>query len=1196
MPKSCGDGQNISFPFFIKEQPAFCGYPNFGLSCDNNGHPVLNLSNTNYTIQEILYQKASIRLSDAVFSISNSTGCDTLQVANNFTYSGTRFSLVPNQTEMFLFFGCNLRSLPQRLQKYEVDCSAENHTNSVLSLTRNDEGFNYVPGKCNNTTVKAMVEIGSVSGNEGILGTIKRGFLLKWAATNCSDCMSSGGRCGFDSVKYSFQCFCPDRPHSWKCDDSDDKKALRLGLGLGLGVGFPLIAILIIGCLIRQRYHKRKHTLRDVHSESRDTYPDPDPENGSVYLGFGVPIFSYKELQEATNNFHHTREVGDGGFGTVYYGKLRDGREVAVKRLYQHNFRRLEQFVNEVGILTRLRHTNLVSLYGCTSHRSRELLVVYEFIPNGTVACHLYGDPAKLGSLSWSIRMKIAIETASALAYLHASDIIHRDVKTNNILVDNTYSVKVADFGLSRLFPIDVTHVSTAPQGTPGYVDPDYHQCYQLTSKSDVYSFGVVLIELISSMPAVDMNRHSDEINLSSLAVKKIQNSELTELVDPSLGFDSDNEVKRMIVSVAELAFKCLQRDKELRPSMEDVLKLLKRIESGNNGPQNLEEADVHSAGISNGNVHPPPSPDCDHVGLLRNMALPCSPNTVIDKWDSKSTTPNAGGGIAKQGKCSNSFNCGNLGTISFPFTTTAQSNCGLLAIQGCDDPHSRKMIQQKNGRFYEVIQVDQERQVIVILDKDLQKLLLSKSCEVFRNNFTLPLNTSPMASLNISNIRPFYSCDRTLNFSCSSLPSDYTCPRYDIYSYYYFQNQKINCSLTPSSKCSMLKLPLVWPPTQPKDGQDFFNRLSANISIKVRLSDDCYNCHYQRGGQCRLDRNGSFYCATEKSERGRVFKLGLGGLGAGIIMIGCLILWCYKWNYTPSDVQFQSRDTYSDPYSNPDPESGSVYFGIPLFSYKELQEATNNFDLSRELGEGGFGTVYYGKLKDGREVAVKRLFEQNSRRVKLFVNEVEILTRLRHRNLVSLYGCTSCQSHQLLLVYEYIPNGTVASHLHAVDLTRSGDEINLADLAMKRIQNCAFNELIDPSLGFEFDRRIERMVVAVVELAFQCLQLDRESRPSMDKILEALKRIECEKEEYEHQVELDVRGAGNSHSNVHPPSPTSWDRDDDCLLKNLKLSSSPNTVLFPLSTAKSLEFGPSKSNLKFKSVECGHFSCYLKT
>uniref|UniRef100_A0A2N9F7N8 Protein kinase domain-containing protein n=1 Tax=Fagus sylvatica TaxID=28930 RepID=A0A2N9F7N8_FAGSY len=154
--------------------------------------------------------------------------------------------------------------------------------------------------------------------------------------------------------------------------------------------------------------------------------------------------------------------------------------------------------MNEIAILTRLRHQNLVSLYGCTSRHSRELLLVYEYVPNGTVADHFHGERAKPGAFPLLTRMNIAIATATALLYLHASDIIHRDVKTNNILLDNNFSVKVADSGIPRLFPNDVTHVSIAPQGTPGYVVPEYHECYQLTEKSDAFSFGVFLIELIS--------------------------------------------------------------------------------------------------------------------------------------------------------------------------------------------------------------------------------------------------------------------------------------------------------------------------------------------------------------------------------------------------------------------------------------------------------------------------------------------------------------------------------------------------------------------------------------------------------------------------------------------------------------------------------------------------------------------------
>ncbi|KAK7841047.1 leaf rust 10 disease-resistance locus receptor-like protein kinase-like 1.1, partial [Quercus suber] len=249
-------------------------------------------------------------------------------------------------------------------------------------------------------------------------------------------------------------------------------------------------------------------------------------------------------------------------------GKLHDGREVAVKRLYEHNYRRLEQFLNEVKILTRLHHKNLVSLYGCTSRHSRELLLVYEFVPNGTVADHIHGDRATPGSLKWATQ---------------------------------------------------------------------YHQYYQLTSKSDVYSFGVVLIELISSLPAVDMARHRHEINLAKLAINKIEKCAFHELIDPHLGFESDNEVKRMTKSVAELAFQCIQEDKEMRPSMDEVLEALKKIKSGNNDP---EEKAYDDAGILN--VPQTASPDCDEVGLLKTRQLPPpSPNDVTDNWTSRSTTPN---------------------------------------------------------------------------------------------------------------------------------------------------------------------------------------------------------------------------------------------------------------------------------------------------------------------------------------------------------------------------------------------------------------------------------------------------------------------------------------------------------------------------------------------------------------------------
>ncbi|KAL8167109.1 hypothetical protein V2J09_008608 [Rumex salicifolius] len=299
----------------------------------------------------------------------------------------------------------------------------------------------------------------------------------------------------------------------------------------------------------------------------------------------GVTVFSYAELQEVTNNFDPARELGEGGFGV-------DGREVAVKRMFENNYKRIEQFKNEIQILTNVRHPNLVTLYGSTSRHSRELLLVYEYIPNGTLADHLHGDQSKSVLLLWPTRLKIAIQTASALCYLHHNDIIHRDIKSNNILLEKSFVAKVADFGLSRLFPSDVSHVSTAPQGTPGYLDPEYHQCYHLTDRSDVYSFGVLLVELISSMEAVDLGREREEVNLANYAMNRIRCCEFGELVDFNLGFEKSFKVRRMTSLVSELAFRCLQHERESRPSMEEVLEALKRIESIDYDGLEAEEMD----------------------------------------------------------------------------------------------------------------------------------------------------------------------------------------------------------------------------------------------------------------------------------------------------------------------------------------------------------------------------------------------------------------------------------------------------------------------------------------------------------------------------------------------------------------------------------------------------------------------------
>nr|POE96303.1 leaf rust 10 disease-resistance locus receptor-like protein kinase-like 1.1 [Quercus suber] len=308
---------------------------------------------------------------------------------------------------------------------------------------------------------------------------------------------------------------------------------------------------------------------------------------------------------------------------------------------------------------------------------------------------------------------------------------------------------------------------------------------------------------------------------------------------------------------------------------------------------------------------------------------------------------------------------------------------------------------------------------------------------------------------------------------------------------------------------------------------------LIAEFDLELLVSDHCSSCHGKEGKE-------------NKNNNKVVIPLAVGCTVSFMITLFVIFWHLYKKKYPSSKLL--ARNTYSDPSSRSEVEGWSVYFRVPVFSYNELEKATNNFHVEKELGNGGFGTVYHGKLHDGREVAVKRLYGHNHRRVEQFINEVEILKRLRHKNLVSLYGCTSRSCHELLLVFGVVLMELISS-LPAVDIFRQKHEINLADLAVNKIEKCAFHELIDPHLGFESDEGVGTMTILVAKLAFQCLQQDKETRPSMDEVLEALKKIQSGKDVHEDQ-EMAYDDAGI----LNVQQPASPDRDEVRVLRNKRL------------------------------------------
>ncbi|KAL2523526.1 Protein kinase superfamily protein [Abeliophyllum distichum] len=301
-------------------------------------------------------------------------------------------------------------------------------------------------------------------------------------------------------------------------------------------------------------------------------------------------LYSYKELQIATDKFNPANKIGEGGFGSVYKGKLNDGTLAAVKVLSAESQQGVREFLTEIVVISGIEHENLVKLYGCCAEGDHRILV-YGYLENNSLSQTLLGGRSSGMQFSWKTRTKICVGVARGIMFLHEEiqpHIVHRDIKASNILLDKNLNPKISDFGLAKLFPENQTHISTRVAGTIGYMAPEYASRGQLTRKADIYSFGVLLMEVVSGRSNTNKRLPAEDRYILKRAWRLYEEGNLVHFVDSALegDFDVDEACKYLKIGLL-----CTQEKPNNRPSMSIVVRMM-------TGEMDVDEKTISRPGL----------------------------------------------------------------------------------------------------------------------------------------------------------------------------------------------------------------------------------------------------------------------------------------------------------------------------------------------------------------------------------------------------------------------------------------------------------------------------------------------------------------------------------------------------------------------------------------------------------------------
>ncbi|XP_042475544.1 rust resistance kinase Lr10-like [Macadamia integrifolia] len=591
-PSSCGNLLNISYPFWLKHQdPPHCGDPRYGLSCENN-RTVLYYYSRKFYVDSISYQNRTMIVTDSGLQTHNCSSLPLYSMTfyNNISYEDPYVypwpSWMPGNYVVFL--SCQSPIITSSLQFLNTSpCFNASSASQYSYAIVGDEnlGLSGVPDSCTIGSMFPIRMLQEAGGNHLSYSEIHHemtmGIQFSWFRIDCGNCEERGGVClgDQDPSKYTVICnfgcnrgifhsggYCTIKDHYWpNFRDGTLLPALRIigkileyFLMIRTSLGYLCFTLFLIYML------RRRHLSLDTNIE------EFLQEHNNLLL----IQYSYSDIKKMTKNFKD--KLGQGGFGSVYKGKLRSGNLVAIKMLATSKGNG-QDFINEVGTIGRIHHVNVVRLIGFCFEGSKRALV-YDFMPNGSLDKYIFNQEQRgnISSSSWEKMYKIALGVAHGIEYLHRGcdmQILHFDIKPHNVLLDEDFTPKISDFGLAKLYPTnDNTVPLTAARGTIGYIAPEmfYKSMGGVSYKADVYSFGMLLMEMAGRRKNVNpFANTSSQTYFPSWIYDKLNQGEDMEMEDAS---EDDKKIARKMIIIA---LYCIQMKPADRPSMSKVIEML---------------------------------------------------------------------------------------------------------------------------------------------------------------------------------------------------------------------------------------------------------------------------------------------------------------------------------------------------------------------------------------------------------------------------------------------------------------------------------------------------------------------------------------------------------------------------------------------------------------------------------------------